>query len=92
MDPSVNAAHIGVVAEEGAITLSGHVGSYAETITAERAVKRVFGLHGVAQEIEVRYPSDKKTADDQIAKRTLGVIAWNTTLPTGRIQIRVQGG
>jgi osmotically-inducible protein OsmY len=91
-DPSVNAAHIGVVAEDGVITLTGHVGSYAEKIAAERAVKRVSGVRGVAQEIEVRYPSDKKTADDQIAKRALDVIAWNTTLPKDRIQIRVQDG
>jgi osmotically-inducible protein OsmY len=91
-DPAVNAAHIGVVAEDGIITLTGHVGSYAEKIAAERAVKHVSGVRGVAQEIEVRYPSDKKTADDQIAKRALDVIAWNTTLPKDRIQIRVQDG
>ncbi|MGL4636138.1 MAG: BON domain-containing protein [Beijerinckiaceae bacterium] len=91
-DPSVNAAHIGVVAEDGVITLTGHVSSYAEKIAAERAVKRVSGVHGVAQEIEVRYPSDKKTADDQIAKRALDVISWNTTLPKDRIQVRVQNG
>jgi osmotically-inducible protein OsmY len=91
-DPSVNASHIGVVAEEGVITLTGHVGSYAEKIAAERAVKRVSGVRAVAQEIEVRYPSDKKTADDQIAKRALDVIGWNTTLPKDRVQLRVQNG
>ena len=33
-EPSVNAAHIGVAAENGVITLSGHVGSYAEKLMA----------------------------------------------------------
>jgi osmotically-inducible protein OsmY len=91
-DPAVNAAHIGVVAEDGVITLSGHVGSYAEKLAAERATKRVAGVRGVAQEIEVRYPNDKKTADDQIAKRALDVITWNTTLPKESVQVRVQNG
>ena len=91
-EPSVNAAHIGVVVEDGVVTLTGHVGSYAEKIAAERAVKRVAGVHAVAQEIEVRYPSDKKMQDDQIAKRALDILSWNTTIPEDRISVTVQGG
>jgi osmotically-inducible protein OsmY len=91
-EPSVNAAHIGVVVEDGVVTLTGHVSSYAEKIAAERAVKRVAGVHAVAQEIEVRYPSDKKTQDDQIAKRALDILAWNTIVPDDRIAVTVQNG
>ena len=43
-EPSVNAAHIGVAAEKGVVTLTGHVGSYAEKITAERVVQRVLEI------------------------------------------------
>ena len=46
--------------------LSGHVASYAEKLAAERAVKRVKGVSGIAEEISVRYPGAKQTADDQI--------------------------
>jgi osmotically-inducible protein OsmY len=91
-DPSFNAAHIGVAVEDGVVTLTGHVGSYAEKVAAERAAKRVAGVRGVAQEIEVRYPSDKKTADDQIAKRALDILSWNTTIPKDRVQVSVQKG
>lgn len=91
-DPSINAAHIGVVAEDGIITLTGHVGSYAEKIAAERATRRVAGVRGVAQEIDVRYGSDKKTADDQIAKRIVDILSWNTTIPQDRITVSVQKG
>jgi osmotically-inducible protein OsmY len=91
-EPSVNAAHIGVVAEDGIITLNGHVESYAEKIAAERAAKRVAGVRGLAQEIEVRYPFAKKTSDDQIAKRAVDILGWNTTIPNDRIKVKVQGG
>lgn len=91
-DPRFNAAHIGVSVNDGIVTLTGHVGSYAEKVAAERAAKRVAGVRGVAQEIDVRYPSDKKTADDQIAKRALDILAWNTTIPEHKISVTVQKG
>jgi osmotically-inducible protein OsmY len=91
-DPSVSGAHIGVAVEEGVVTLTGHVGSYAEKIAAERAVQRIKGVRGIAEEIKVRYPSDKKMADDQIAKRALDILAWDTTIPKDKIQVKVQDG
>ncbi len=91
-DPSFNARHIGVAVEDGVVTLTGHVGSYIERLAAEKAVKRVKGVRAIAEEIEVRFPSDKKTSDDQIAKRALDVIAWDSTIPKDRIQIKVQNG
>ena len=91
-EPSVNAAHIGVAAENGVVTLTGHVGSYAEKITAERVVQRIKGVRAIAQEIDVRYPDAKKTADDEIAKRALSIISWDTTIPTDDVKVKVQNG
>ena len=91
-EPSVNAAHIGVTAKNGVITLSGHAASYAEKIAAEEAARRVKGVHAIAQEIEVRYPSDKKTSDDEIAARALSVLRWNAVVPYEAVQIKVQDG
>lgn len=88
----MNAAHIGVAVEKGVVTLSGHVGSYAEKLAAERVVQRVKGVRAIAQEIEVRLPSDKKTNDDEIAQRALSVIAWDTTIPDRKLRIKVQDG
>ncbi|MGZ5920227.1 MAG: BON domain-containing protein [Rhizomicrobium sp.] len=90
-DPSVNAAHIGVVVDNGVVTLTGHVGSYAEKLAAERVTQRVKGVRAIAQEIEVRYPGDKKTADDEIATRALNILNWNAVVPRG-IQVKVQDG
>jgi len=91
-EPSINAEHIGVTAEDGVVTLTGHVGSYTEKFTAEKAARRVKGVRAIAQEIEIRFPSDKKTSDDQIAKRALDIIAWDSTIPKDKVQVKVQGG
>ena len=80
-EPRIDAAHIGVTAEGGVITLTGHVGSYAEKIAAEEAVRRVKGVKAIAEEIEVRYPFAKKTADDEIAKRAVHILEWDSSIP-----------
>lgn len=91
-EPRVNAAHIGVAVERGVVTLTGHVGSYAEKLAAERAVQRVKGVRAIAQDIEVRLPGDKKTNDDEIAQRAVNVIGWNTTIPDEKVKVKVQDG
>ncbi|MBF9197384.1 BON domain-containing protein [Microvirga terrestris] len=91
-EPSVDAANIGVAVDSGVVTLTGHVGSYAEKIAAERAAQRVRGVRAIAQEIQVRYPSDKKTSDDEIAKRAADILAWDARVPDEGIQIKVQNG
>ena len=74
------------------VTLSGHVCSYAEKLAAEQAAKRVKGVKAIAQEIEVRYPSDHKTADDEIAKRAMNILLWSAVVPQDAVQIKVQDG
>ena len=91
-EPSVNASHIGVAVDDGVVTLSGHVGSYAEKLAAEKIVQRLKGVRAIAQEIEVRFSSDKKTGDDQIAQRALDIIAWDTTIPEEKVKVKVQKG
>lgn len=91
-DPSINAAHIGVAVEDGVVSLSGDVGSYAEKFEVERAVRRVKSVTAVAEEIEVRYPGDKRTADDEIARRAVHILEWYGVLPKEAIRVTVQKG
>jgi osmotically-inducible protein OsmY len=90
--PNIDAVHIGVAVENGVVTLTGHVTNYAQKIAAERAVKSVKGVRAIAEEVDVRFPSDFVVADDTIASRTLDVISWNTEVPDDRIKVRVQAG
>lgn len=91
-EPSVSAEHIGVAVDDGIVTLTGHVRSYAEKLAAENATRRIKGVRGIAEDIEVRFLNDKKTADDQIAKRALDVIEWASTIPNDAVQVKVRNG
>jgi osmotically-inducible protein OsmY len=91
-EPSIDAADIGVAVEDGVATLTGHVPTYAQKITVEDVVHRVKGVKGIAQEIEVRPFGTNRTADDEIAKRALSTISWNTAIPDDAVQVKVQEG
>jgi osmotically-inducible protein OsmY len=91
-EPSVDAAHIGVAVEKDVVTLTGHVRSYVDKLAAVAATRRVRGVHAIAEEIEVRYPSDKKTADDEIARRAIDIIRWSAVVPEDAIQVTVRDG
>ncbi|MGO7830387.1 BON domain-containing protein, partial [Rhizobium johnstonii] len=53
-DTSIDDASIGVAVDNGIVTLTGRVSSYSEKQTAEGVVKRVKGVSGIAEEIEVK--------------------------------------
>ncbi len=91
-DPRVDHAQIGVTAKGGVVTLSGFVPTYAEKMAAEKAARRVKGVRAIAEEIEVRFASDPKTADAEIAKRILDSFAWNVTVPDDRLTVKVERG
>ena len=63
-EPSIDAADIGVAVENGVVTLTGHVPTFADKMSAERIVSRIKGVKGVAEEIEVRPVGTNLTADD----------------------------
>jgi osmotically-inducible protein OsmY len=91
-EPSVDAARIGVAVDNGVVTLTGHVTSYAEKIAAERAVERVKGVKAIAENIEVRYPGHKQTADDEIAARAVAILGWNIQVPKDSVEVKVEKG
>lgn len=91
-DPSIDAASIGIAVEDGVVTLTGHVGSFFEKVAVEEAVRRIAGVRGIAEEIEVRFPQHKKLSDDEIAKRVLNILKWTEVLPDGEAQVTVENG
>jgi osmotically-inducible protein OsmY len=91
-DPSFDGVHIGVAVDKNVVSLSGHVNSYAEKLAAIAAARRVKGVHAIAESIEVRYPYQNKTADDQIAKRANDILNWDVLVPGNTIDVLVQDG
>jgi osmotically-inducible protein OsmY len=91
-EPSVTAGHIGVTANAGVVTLSGHVDSYAQKHAAETAARRVKGVKAVAEEIEVRLPIDTERTDEEIAAAAIERLSWNVSVAKDSVQVRVENG
>jgi len=91
-EPSVIAAHIGVAAKEGVVTLTGHVENYASKYAAEKAARRVKGVKAVAEEIEVKLLYDTKRSDEDIAAAAIDRLAWDVCIPRDAIQVKVEKG
>jgi osmotically-inducible protein OsmY len=91
-EPVVDAAHIGVAVDQNVVTLTGHVSSYAQKVAAISAVRRVKGVHGIADEIEVRYAPDATASDDEIARRAISMLGWDSVIPRDAIQVTVRDG
>ncbi len=85
---SVNATHVGVAVNRGAVTLSGEVDSYPEKLLAEQAVLRVRGVTAIAEEITVR--SDSGAANDTDLAREAGeAIERAVDVPPGSVKVAV---
>lgn len=91
-EPSIDAANIGVAVDAGVATLTGHVPTYMQKASVESIVRRVKGVKGIAEEIEVRPFSANLTADDEIAKRAVNTIKWNTVVPDDAVNVQVEKG
>jgi osmotically-inducible protein OsmY len=91
-EPSVTAANIGVTAKAGVVELTGHVESYGEKYAAETATRRVKGVKAVAEELEVRLPSNIERDDTDIAEAALDRLAWDASVPNDTVTIKVENG
>jgi osmotically-inducible protein OsmY len=91
-EPSVIAAHLGVSASGGVVTLTGHVESYAQKVAAEHVVLRVRGVKALAQEIKVKVPFERTRSDDDIAAAVIERLAWSTDVPADRFAVKVENG
>ena len=91
-EPSVSAAHIGVAAHNGVVTLTGHVERFSEKQAAETAVRRVKGVLAVAEALEVKLPFDVKRSDEDIALAAIDRLAWDTSVPDDAVKVTVEKG
>jgi osmotically-inducible protein OsmY len=91
-ESSLDATKIGVLVDDGIVTLNGHVKSYSEKLKAEKAAKRVFGVRAVVEEIKVKLPGSDKRSDEAIARAALDSLKWHANVPEDKIQLKVENG
>jgi osmotically-inducible protein OsmY len=86
------AADIAVSVKDGVVTLAGFVRSYTEKYQAETAAKRVVGVKGVANDIEVRMPSVDERPDPEIARDAVAAIKTQLPISSEHIKVVVKHG
>jgi osmotically-inducible protein OsmY len=90
-DPKIDSSSdIAVAVKEGVVTLSGFVDSYWEKDAGEKAVKRVYGVRGVANDIKVK-PSSTRT-DPEIAQDAVRELERHISIPSDKIKVTVKSG
>ncbi len=91
-DPSINPANIEVSADDGAVTLSGTIGSYTEKYTAERDARRIRGVVSVFDNLEVRLPPAYERTDADVAGAAKDALRWNVSVPDERLSVSADHG
>jgi osmotically-inducible protein OsmY len=89
-ETKVNPAGIGVAAEDGVVTLSGFVDDYAQKVAAEKAVKRIIGVKGVANELLVRMVCERTATD--IAKDAVHLLECDVHFLRAKVTVTVEDG
>jgi osmotically-inducible protein OsmY len=88
-EPDFDAAMIGVSAQDGIVTLSGYVQSYAAKLAAERAARKLYGVKAIANELDVRLAHDR--IDPDIAKDAVEALKSHVEVPRG-VTVTVRDG
>jgi len=83
---------IAVSVKKGVVTLAGFVRSYTDKYEAEAAAKRVAGVAGVANDIEVRMPSVDERPDPEIARDAVAAIKSQLPVSWEHIKVIVKNG
>jgi osmotically-inducible protein OsmY len=91
-DPDIDATDIGVAVHDGIVTLAGFVRSYAQKTEAERDAKRVAGIVGVANDIEVRLPVLDQRPDPEIARDAVNALKAELPFSSENIKVVARDG
>lgn len=91
-DPDIDATDIGVAVHNGVVTLTGFVRSYAQKSQAERDAKRVAGVAGVANDLEVRLPVIDQRPDPDIARDAVSALKAELPFSSEKIRVVVKDG
>jgi hypothetical protein len=90
--PDIDPTDIAVAVKNGVVTLTGFVPSYNQKYEAEKAAKRVAGVVGVANDLEVRLPGIDERPDPEIARDAAAAIRNELPFSSKQIRVTVRNG
>jgi osmotically-inducible protein OsmY len=91
-NPDLDASDIAVSVKAGVVTLAGFVKSYTDKYEAEAAAKRVAGVSGIANDLEVRLPSVDERPDPDIARDAVAALKSQLPISSEHIKVVVKHG
>jgi osmotically-inducible protein OsmY len=91
-DSRVKQTEIGVEVDNGVVTLTGNVDSYAKKLAAREAAHRVIGVLDVADDIQAKSPGSVGRTDTEIAKAVRLSLEWDAFVPDQKIRSTVSEG
>jgi osmotically-inducible protein OsmY len=90
-DPKISSSSdVAVAVKDGVVTLAGFIPSYWEMDAAEKAAKRVYGVKGVANDIEVKLLWQR--TDPEIAREVVHELESHVGIPSDQIKVTVKNG
>ena len=91
-DPDIGSDDIAVSVKNGVVTLTGFVRSYGQKLQAEADAKRISGVVGLANDIEVRLPALDQRPDPDIARDAVAALKAQLPYSWEAIKVLVHSG
>jgi osmotically-inducible protein OsmY len=79
-----------VAVKDAVVTLTGYVSSYWEKDAAEKAAKRVYGVRGVANDLQIKLTYSR--TDPEIARDAVHELENHVSIPSDKIKATVKSG
>jgi osmotically-inducible protein OsmY len=80
---------IGISVRGGVVILTGYTDSYSKKSIAEQVAKRVSGIRGIVNDIQVRLPNSGEYTDADIACAVVQALEQCTNVPLDRVKVLV---
>lgn len=90
-DPQVEHHKISVLAKDGVVTLTGEVPTYFDKWQAIKDVKRICGVTGIAENLDVTL-SGAQPDDTDLAEMALNSLRWHVAVPKDQVRPIVSNG
>jgi osmotically-inducible protein OsmY len=91
-EPSVEAAQIGVTANDGVVTLQGTVPSLHQKWMAERITRHLIGVRALANDLDVSPTGNAARSDSAIATAAANALEWDSAVPDAAVKATVRHG